>query len=164
MSDDARALVEKLIDRAVMDKAAAVALLRQHPALLQARCLHDETPLHFCAVEGFLDAVRFFATAGMEIDAVNRFGDTALVDAVTLGHLEMVRLLLALGASPNTTSAVRGPVLHAAAESGNDGVVLALLDAGARTDYVTDLGESIWDVASRRGELAKVLKLRGLGP
>ena len=51
MADLAAALVGTFIDAAVRDPAAAEALLRAHPELLNARWIHDETVLHFLAVE-----------------------------------------------------------------------------------------------------------------
>jgi ankyrin repeat protein len=127
-----RRLVERLIDLAVRDQAGAMRLLREHPGLLAARYVHDETPLHFCAVEGLTEGVRFLAGEGMPVDATNQFGDTALVDAVTLGNLEMTKLLLRLGANPDAVSLTRGSVLRIAQDQGNAKLVSALRDAGAK--------------------------------
>jgi len=155
-----RRRVEGLIDLAVRDQAAALRLLREHPELLQARYVHDETPLHYCAVKGLQDGVRFLARAGMPLDAPNAFGDTALVDVVTAGDLEMARLLLRLGADPNVSSRGRGSVLHIAAGRGEPALVAALLDAGARADAVTDRGERVRDaVLSSEPARTEVLKL-----
>ncbi len=153
-------LVRQLIDLAVQDQAAAMRLLRDHPELLQARYVHDETPLHFCAVEGFTEGVRFLAGAGMPIDARNEFGDTALVDAVALGRQDVVKVLLSHGADPNAASRALGPVLHVAVSQGRADVAGALLDAGARADYLTDMGTGIWDAVPGEGpDRAAVLKV-----
>lgn len=161
-------LVQRLIELAVEDQAAARRLLLEHPELLAARYLHDETPLHFCAVEGHLQGVRFLAEAGVPVDAVNAFGDTALIDAAALGNLGVVRALLRLGANPNVASPTRGPALHAAVERGEGGVVAALLDAGARADYVTDRGETVWaavpKATPKRDEILRVLESHGAKP
>jgi ankyrin repeat protein len=161
----ARKLVEQLIDLAVQDQAAAAKLLARHPELLQARFLHDETPLHFCAVEGFLEGVRFLAEAGVPVNAPNEFGDTALMDAVRLGRAEIVKVLLQFGADPNAKSPTCDPLLDQAVVAGNVPIVEALLDAGARPDYVTDFGLNIWDAvprSKRRQSVEKVLQARGL--
>jgi ankyrin repeat protein len=159
-------LVRRLIDLAVRDQPAAMRLLREHPELLAARTVHDETPLHFCAAEGLTDGVRFLAGAGIPVDATNAFGETALVDAVTLGNLEVTRLLLRHGANPNALSQVRRSVLHIAAGQGPPALVAALLDAGARTDPVTNVGETVWDAVSKveptRREVLKVLEAHGV--
>jgi uncharacterized protein len=144
-----RDLVEHLIDAAVNDRGAATTLLREHPELLTARYIHNETPLHFCAVEGYVDGVRFFAEAGVPVDATNEFGDTALIDAATLGNVAVAKILLQFGADPNTTSVTREQVLHIAVSQGSTELVSLLIVAGARADYTTSLGETIWDAVSR---------------
>jgi ankyrin repeat protein len=160
--------VQRLIDLAVQDQPAARRLLRDHPELLRARYLHDETPLHFCAGEGFAGGVRFFADAGVPVDAVNGLGDTALMDAAAVGNVEVVKQLLRLGADPNAKSRTRECVLHDAVRNGHAEVVAALLDAGARSDYVTSRGETVWDAlprsAARRAEVSRVLERRGATP
>jgi ankyrin repeat protein len=161
-----RELVERLIDEGVHDHAAAATLLEEHPELRTARYIHDETPLHFCAVEGLVDGVCFFAKAGFPVDAVNEFGDTALIDATTVGNVEVVRALLQLGANPNATSATRDQVLHIAVSKGSSELAAALLAAGARADYVTSLDETIWDAVPKhspqREEMLAVLAHQGI--
>jgi ankyrin repeat protein len=159
-------LVRRLIDLAVRDQVAAALLLREHPDLLHARTLHDQTLLHFCAAEGQAEGVRFLARAGVPVDATNEVGDTALVDAVSRGDLQMVRLLLRLGASPEAASRTRGSVLHIAVGQGNAALVDALLGAGARADYVTSFGETVWDAmpgpGPQRDGISKALERRGV--
>ncbi len=163
-----RKLIERLIDLAVRDPNAAGLLLRAHPELLEARYVHDETPLHYCAVEGFVDGVRFLARAGVPVDAENRFGDTALVDAVTLGNLAVVKVLLSHGANPDAESHRFGPVLHVAVGRGEAAIAGALLDAGARADYATDAGQRIGDAlppaGAKRAEILAVLARHGVTP
>lgn len=142
-------LVRRLIDLAEQDPNAAALLLREHPELLAARYVHDETPLHYSAVEGRVGGVRFLAKAGVPVDAVNAWGDTALVDAVTLGKLDVVKVLLAHGADPNARSRTHGPLLHVAVAAGNAAVVAALLRAGARAGDVTDRGRTVWDAVPK---------------
>lgn len=144
-----RDLMERLIDAAVNDQAAAKALLTEHPELLTERYIHDETPLHFCAVEGHAEAVRFFAEAGVPVDAPNEFGDTALIDAASLRNVEVAKVLLGFGADPNASSATQDQVLHIAVSQGNTELVSSLLAAGARPDYTTSLGETIRDALAR---------------
>lgn len=162
---EARRRVELLVDLAVRDPAAALRLLREHPELREARCADEETPLHYCAVEGQADGVRFFAGAGFPVDAPNRFGDTALVDAVTRGDVEMTKLLLRLGADPNGASRTRGSALGIAMAMGNTKLVDLLLDAGARPEQVTDSDATAWDALARgdstREEMARILERHG---
>ncbi|HSN15577.1 MAG TPA: ankyrin repeat domain-containing protein [Anaeromyxobacteraceae bacterium] len=125
-------LVRRLIDLAVRDPAEALRLLREHPELRSARTVHDATPLHFCALEGQPEGVRFFADAGVPLDAVNDLGDTALVDAVAQGNVEVAKLLLRKGADPDAVSPLRGSALGIAQGQGNAALVALLRDAGAR--------------------------------
>lgn len=163
---EADELAHRLLDLAVRDRGEARRLLREHPELLEARYVHDQTPLHFCAVEGATEGVRFFADAGVPVDAVNDLGDTALVDASTVGNLEVVKVLLGHGANPNAPTRARENVLHDAVTHGYVEVVAALLDAGARADYVTGQGETVWDAVpkapARRDEVVKVLESHGV--
>jgi ankyrin repeat protein len=161
-----RALQRQLIDLALADPAAARRLLSEHPELLGARYVHDQTALHYCAAEGHPEGVRFFADAGVPVDAPNAFGDTALVDAVADGDVQMARLLLRLGADPNAPTRTRDNLLHDAAKHGRVELAAALLEAGARADYVTRAGGTVWDAIAtaeaRREELLKLLARHGV--
>jgi ankyrin repeat protein len=160
-----RTLVQKLIDLAVQDQAAATKLLAQRPELLQARYIHEETPLHFCAVEGFIEGVRFLAQAGIPVNAANAFGGTALTDAVRLGRGEIVKVLLQFGADPNVSAPTCDPPLYEAIVAGNVEIAEALLDAGARPDCKTEFGFNIWDAVTRskrRQTIERALERRGL--
>jgi hypothetical protein len=88
-------------------------MLTEHPELLNARWIHGETVLHFLAIEGFTEGVRFLAARGADVNAVNEFGDTALVDVGVLGLTEIADILLSHGASPDAQSEVRENPLHA---------------------------------------------------
>ena len=102
------ALVGDFIDAVVQDQERAARLLGAHPELLNARWIHDETALHFLAIEGFLDGVTFLAERGAAIDATNEFGDTALIDVCVLQNAEMAAVLLRFGANPNAMSRHQG--------------------------------------------------------
>src|SRR5262247_2834731 len=91
-------LIGEFIDASVQDHDHARRMLSACPQLLDARWLHDETVLHFLAVEGFTEAVRFLAECGADVNAKNEFGDAALIDVVLLGNAEIAALLLRHGA------------------------------------------------------------------
>lgn len=152
MSDIPEALIGDFIDAAVNDHGRAQTLLAAHPELLNARWIHDETVLHFLAVEGFVRGVKFLVEHGADVNAVNEFGDSALIDVTTLGNVDIARLLLAHGADPNATSRTRDNPLHTAAQGGNATLVALLLEAGADARSRTDLDESIFDVVPFEGE------------
>ena len=145
-------LIGDFIDAAVRDPGRAETLLRAHPELLNARWIHDETVLHFLAIEGFASGVAFLLEHGADVDAVNEFGDSALIDVVSLGEVAIARLLLAHGANPNVTSKTKDSPLHTAVQSGDAALAELLLEAGADAGARTDLDESILDVAPYAGE------------
>ncbi|HLL13756.1 MAG TPA: ankyrin repeat domain-containing protein [Pyrinomonadaceae bacterium] len=138
-------LTEDFIDAAVHDQPKAKRLLEAHPELRDARWIHHETVLHFLAVEGYADAVRFLGSLGFDPNAANEFGDPPLIDVATIGNGQVAEVLLAVGADPNATSLTQDNVLHSAVRSGNARLVELLLSAGARADYVTEREETVFD-------------------
>jgi ankyrin repeat protein len=142
------ALIGEFIDAVVQDPKKADALLAEHPDLLNARWIHNETVLHFLAIEGFAEGVTFLVARGADVNAVNAFGDSALVDVASLGIDAIADTLLRHGANPNANSATRDNALHAAVRSGNTRLVALLLKAGAEGRYRTDLGESVFDAVN----------------
>jgi ankyrin repeat protein len=120
MTPLSQALIGEFIDAVLSDQPKAATMLTAHPDLLNARWIHDETALHFLAVEGFAEGVRFLAERGADVNAVNEFGDSALIDVATIGRAnDVAEILLAHGANPNATSITRDNVLHGAVRSGN---------------------------------------------
>jgi ankyrin repeat protein len=143
-------LIGQFIDAAVKDRGRARQLLSAHPELLNARWIHNETVLHFLAVEGFADAVEFITGCGADVNAANEFGDAPLIDVAKLGNAQIVQSLLRHGADPNAPSVTYNNALDCAVRSGNAAIVRLLLAAGADARYVTDLGETVFDALPRR--------------
>lgn len=84
----------------VEDHPKAALLLEEHPRLLNARWMSDETALHYLAIEGFNDAVGFLLAHGADVN-VNGFGDSPLTDVAVLGRNDIAKMLLDAGADPN---------------------------------------------------------------
>ena len=143
-------LIGEFLDAVVEHPAKADAMLRERPELLNARWIHDETALHFLAIEGFVDAVRFLAVRGADVNAVNEFGDTALVDIAALGHTEVAAVLLSHGADPNAKSVVRENPLHAAARAGHAALVRSL-DQGRVPSKQSAAGRAHRDLVDKGG-------------
>ena len=89
--DDAYRLIRACFES--LDEARE--LLRREPALVCALTGLGETPLHFLAVEDQLDAVKLLVEHGAKIDTLNRFGDSALAETASLGHVETLAWMLA---------------------------------------------------------------------
>jgi ankyrin repeat protein len=158
MSDPPREVVGTFIDAVVTDPSRAEAMLKDHPTLLNARWIHNETVLHFLAIEGFAEGVRFMASRGAEVNPVNEFGDTALVDVAGLVLTEVADVLLRYGANPNAQSRTKDNALHTALRSGHAELVRHLLKAGADAQYRTDVGETAFDAIKENppGEQAEL--------
>ena len=71
------------------------------------------TPLWAAAASGHLDVVKLFINEGAFVDLQDEDGDTALHYAVKGGHLEIVSVLLALGASQLPNNLGLAPLLYA---------------------------------------------------
>jgi ankyrin repeat protein len=141
-------LVGEFLDAVVQAPKKADDLLAEHPNLLNARWIHNETVLHFLAIEGFAEGVKFLLSRGADVNAVNEFDDTALIDVAALGNHEIADMLLQYGANPNAKSLARDNALHAAVRSGNVRLVALLLEKGADGRYRTDLDESVFDAVN----------------
>jgi len=73
-----------------------------------------------------------FKQKGAEVNAQNRTGETPLHNACCYGHVEIVQVLLDLGAKPNlTTITTKETPLHWAARLKSPDIVALLLNAGA---------------------------------
>jgi ankyrin repeat protein len=156
-------LIGEFIDAVIQDQSRAQLLLKDYPILLDSRWIHNETVLHFLAVENYLDGVRFLAKLGADVDSTNEFGDTALIDVACLGNDKVAEVLLEHGANPNAYSETNDNPLHCAVASGNARLVGLLLDYGAKYSYETDIGETVVDVlpqkkASRKAVLEEFAK------
>ena len=156
-------LIGEFIDAIIQDQLKAQLLLKDYPALLDARWIHNETVLHFLAVENYVDGVRLLAELGADVDSTNEFGDTALIDVASLGNDKVAEVLLEHGANPNAHSETNDNPLHRAVASGSARLVGLLLDYGAKHSYETDVGETVIDVlpkkeASRKAVLEEFAK------
>jgi ankyrin repeat protein len=162
-------LIGEFIDAVAEDRATAETLLREHADLLNARWIHNETVLHFLAIEDFVEGVRFLVAHGADVNTVNEFGDSPLVDVAQLGRDQIAEILLKGGANPNGPSSGRDRPLHHAARIGHVRLVGLLLRAGADARYVDRLGETIFDALDEaqpqdRNAIRALLAERGIVP
>lgn len=89
----------QLRNAAYTDLAAARELIANDASIVEAKNSIGETALHFLVVENQLEAVKFLAQAGSDVNNHNDFGTPAIIEAAQLGYGEMVELLLKLGAN-----------------------------------------------------------------
>ena len=123
------------------------------------------TPLGLAAFFGHADAVQVLLANGAAVDAADRsrFGNTALDAAVAADRADVVRTLLAAGATANVRDASGYTPLHKAAANGNVGIVRMLLEHGADVAAVRDGGGTPLADAAAQGhaEVAELLRQHG---
>jgi hypothetical protein len=115
------------------------------------------------ARRGSEDLVRFLAKHRANVQARNRYGDTALMLAALKGHGEVVKILADAGAEVDHKGWT--PLAYAAFE-GHADIVRYLLGKGARADAVAPNGATPLMLAAKNGhvEAVKVLLAAGADP
>lgn len=93
-----------------------------------------ESPLYDASEKDLLGVARRLITMGVDINALSGYRGNALSVASASGKIEMVKLLLGMGADPNSPQHdwTSGSALYQASEYGYDAIVRLLLDAGAK--------------------------------
>jgi uncharacterized protein len=96
---------------------------------------------------------------GVDINARNKHGMTALMRAAYCGHEQMVRTLLQHGADPNVSRNDKFTALALAAFFGHTGTVRILIEHGAKKEVITRCGASAqtWAIARTFEEAARYL-------
>ena len=112
------------------------------------------------AEDGDTDALAGILSRGVDVDARNEHGMTALMRAAHNGHERMVRALLEHGADPNITRNDKFTALALAAFFGHTETVRILIENGAKTEIVTRSGTSpkMWATARTFTEAARCLE------
>ena len=108
-------------------------------------------PLADAAGRGDLAAVRALLAKGVDVNAPQVDGTTALHAAVGNDHLQIADALLKAGAKAATGDRYGVMPLSLAAINGNTAMIRRLLDAGADPNTVDPAGETVLMTAARTG-------------
>jgi len=126
---------------AARDDVAEISRLLVGGANPEARDSNGRTALHVAVFTAHAAAARALVAGGAQADALDAQRYDSVTIAAVRNDVTMLRLALALGASPrNITSPYQGTALIAAAHLGHDEVVRELIRAGAPLDHVNNLG------------------------
>lgn len=89
--------------------------------------------LHRAAIEGAKPfVIEFLLKRGLDINARNAQGETALILAAWYGRADLVEVLLQKGADPNVKTRKGLSALKVASRNGDDRIVNLLLAQGAK--------------------------------
>ena len=131
-------------------------------AQVKQRIIFDATTMELWSVaeHGDLEALAEIWSRGVDVNAGNEHGMTALMRAAYHGHTSMVRALLERGADPNIARHDRFTALALAAFFGHTETVRLLIEHGARTEVVTRSGTSprMWAIARTFDDAARCLE------
>jgi len=166
-SEIADLLLERMVALTVYEAAATgkmmhlISNLARKPELVNAYSDDGFQPLGLAAYFGQKEAVEYLIKAGAELNSVskNEIAVTPLQSAVAGGHLEITRLLLEKGASPNVRERGGYTPLHTAAHNGDVEIVRSLIFGGADLEARSDKDEIPLDMALEAGhnEVAELL-------
>jgi hypothetical protein len=112
------------------------------------------------AESGDVSELTAVLSRGVDVDARNEHGMTALMRAARCGHAAAVRALLEHGADPNVARNDRFTALALAAFFGHTETVRILIEHGAKTEVVTRSGTSprMWATARTFSDVARSLE------
>ena len=160
--------LDRMVKLTVFEAAATgrlvhlISNLAHKPELVNAYSEDGYQPLGLAAYFGKIEAVKYLLKAGAEVNSPskNSLGVTPLQSAVAGSHLEITRLLLEAGASPNVRERGGYTPLHTAAYNGDVEIVRSLIFGGANVEAVSEKNEKPLDMAlkSEHHEVVNLLK------
>jgi len=163
----AEMLLDRMVKLTIYEAAATgkmkhlISNLGHKPELVNAYSEDGYQPLGLAAYFGHEQVVEYLIKAGAEVNSPskNALGVTPLQSAVAGGHLEITRLLLTAGASPNVRERGGYTPLHTAAHNGDVEIVRSLIFGGSDLEAKSDKKETPLDMARKSGhdEVANLL-------
>lgn len=119
------------------------------------------TGLHMAAKFGLSDIAKKLLT-NCQIDEATHMGTTALINAASCGHNDLVNLLLSMGADPKKKNWY-GTALHCAAEADQIQAIHTLCEVHVDVDILDDHGRTPLFCAAQSGHIDALRALLGRG-
>ncbi len=123
------------------------------------------TPLHLAARSVNLEVVKFLVKNDAPLEAVDNQGRTPLFSAIEAGRIDMIKLLLELGANPSRKNPKRNGLtpLHSSMISNNPAIVSELIKYGADVALRDSMGNTPlhYMVSSHRDQCLEVMLKSG---
>jgi len=119
-----------------------------------------ETPLHYAAEAGAIDAVQALLDGGVEVDVRIDQGRSPMMNIIKEGKSgygsPVVKVLLDNGADPNLQDNSGSTALHYAAMNGRVDIIQLMIEHGASLDLTNDLGNTALHLSSSRSKSGAV--------
>jgi ankyrin repeat protein len=136
-----------------------VLLLLERGADVEAAMDNGAKPLYISATQGRVQIAKLLLRAYANIESFNsKTQRTALCQAITNNHIEIVKLLLDGGVSLNTLLSGRNTPLYIAARNNNAQIVELLLEYGADKTIQLGDGSTVEDHIEQGSSVAMVLR------
>jgi len=142
------------------DHAAAMRLLSEKGANVNATGADGTTAIMYAAANGDLELVRALIKAGANVKLKNQLGTSAITEAAIIGSAPILDALIKAGADPNFRTPDGETPLMAAARSGRIDAAKALLDAKADINAKENWGGQsalMWAAAQSQAGMVKFL-------
>jgi ankyrin repeat protein len=139
-----------------------VALLKDHPDLLESKDNLGRTPLNEAVCHNQLEIAELLLANGADVNARDGYGHTPLIQAQWVNdHDKMMRLLLAKGADVNLADKWKMTALAYAAKQGQLEDAKILIANDANVNVVTGESPLYFAVIGTHSEMVKLLLENG---
>ena len=156
--------VTRLSRQRLMGLNYLIALMMVALFIMARPSVLSATPLHEAAYHNDIRAIHRLLITGMSVNIVRQEdGNTPLHVASARGHMQVLILLLKLGADVNVRNPDELSPLHLAAYSGNAHAVSLLLDWGADISAQDNIGATPLHIAALKDDELAVLVLMRRG-